>query len=309
MTAVTTSLAPASPETARDAGRLTLLAGRPGAVTRAQLPAARSPTKETFIVMYQPPSTAGSDYFPYIIRNGTHLLAYPDGDVLSGQGSADDGPGLGHRSSRRAGCLRRLLHRRPPPGTTNADLDTGLDAGKDAGLEPRSAEYRALHRAQGAQRAQPAKRAEQPGISWGRAGPARLSGRPSPALSAGPDATPAPAKADQVAAAVAAATRGSGPVRRTPRRRQHVRARSACHRRGRPRGRYRGARDRALRRPGGHDRRGGAARRGAVRERAARARHHRGPGVTVPGRRYLLNAADNFDRLTFGQQPEAAVTR
>ena len=174
MTAVTTSLAPASPETARDAGRLTLLAGRPGAVTRAQLPVARSLTKETFIVMYQPPSTAGSDYSPYIIRNGTHLLAYPDGDVLSGPGSADDGPGLGHPSSRRPGCLRRLLHRRPPPGTTNA----GLDAGKDAGLEPRSAEYRALHRAQFAQRAQPAKRAEQPGISWGRAGPARLSGRP-----------------------------------------------------------------------------------------------------------------------------------
>ena len=133
-------------------------------------------------MMYQPPSTAGSDYSPYTIRNGTHLLAYPDGDVLSGPGSADDGPGLGHRSSRRPGCLRRLLHRRPPPGTTNAGLDAGLDAGKDAGkdagLEPRSAEYRALHRAQGAQRAQPVERAEQPGISWGRAGPARLSGRP-----------------------------------------------------------------------------------------------------------------------------------
>jgi hypothetical protein len=41
LTAVTTSLAPASPETARGAGRLTLLAARPGAVTRAQLPAAQ----------------------------------------------------------------------------------------------------------------------------------------------------------------------------------------------------------------------------------------------------------------------------
>ena len=41
MTAVTTSLAAANPETARDAGRLTLLAARPGAVTRAQLSAAQ----------------------------------------------------------------------------------------------------------------------------------------------------------------------------------------------------------------------------------------------------------------------------
>jgi hypothetical protein len=92
-------------------------------------------------VMYQPPSPARSDYSPYIVRNGSHLLAYPDGDVLSGPGSADDGPCVGDR--------------------------------KDAGLEPRPAGHRALHRAQGAQRAQPAERAEQPGITWGRAGPAR----------------------------------------------------------------------------------------------------------------------------------------
>jgi hypothetical protein len=94
-------------------------------------------------VIHQPPSTARSDYFPYIIGNVAHLLAYPYGDVLSGPGSADDGPGAGHRSSRRPGDLRRLLHG-----------------------------------AQGAQRAQPVERAEQPGITWGRVGPARLSGQP-----------------------------------------------------------------------------------------------------------------------------------
>ncbi len=98
-------------------------------------------------MMYQPPSTARSDYFPYIVRNGAHLLVCPDGDVLGGPGSADDGPDVGD--------------------------------GKDAGLQPRSAGYRALRRAQGAQRARPAMRAEQPGITWGRAGPARLGGRPA----------------------------------------------------------------------------------------------------------------------------------
>jgi hypothetical protein len=126
-------------------------------------------------MMCQPPSAARIDYFPYVLRNGAGLAAYPDGDVLSGPGSAGDGPGGGHRSSRRPGGLRRLLHRRPPPETTNA----GLEAGLDAGPAPWSAEYRAPHRVQGAQRAQPAERAEQPGITWGsgRPGPGRVSPR------------------------------------------------------------------------------------------------------------------------------------
>jgi len=101
------------------------------------------------MVMCQPPSTARSDHSPYTIGNGAQLLAYPDGDVLSGPGSADDGPGARHRPSRRPGGLRRPLHRAP-----------------------------------GAQRARPAKRAEQPGISWGRVGPARLSGRPKRSMNA-----------------------------------------------------------------------------------------------------------------------------
>ena len=108
-------------------------------------------------MMYQPPSAARTDYSPYM-RNVALLPAYPDGDVLTGPGSADDDPGVGHRSSRRPGGLRRP-HRRPPRET------------KNAGLDPRPAEYRAPHRAQGAQRAQPAERAEQPGISWGSARP------------------------------------------------------------------------------------------------------------------------------------------
>jgi hypothetical protein len=136
-------------------------------------------------VMYQPPSAAKSDYSPYT-RNVAHLPAYPDGDVLSGPGSADDDPGVGHRSSRRPGGLRQL-HRRPPPETTNAGLDAsqnaGLDAGQNAGqnagLDPRSAEYRARHRAQGTQRARPAERAEQPGISWGSARPGPAQRPPS----------------------------------------------------------------------------------------------------------------------------------
>ena len=125
--------------------------------------------KQTFIVICQPPSAARSHYSPYMLQNGVHLTTYPDGDVLNGPGSAGDGPGGGHRSSRRPGGLRRLRHRRPPPETTNA--------GRDAGPAPPSAEYRSPHRVQGAQRAQPGERAEQPGITWGsgRPGPGRVS--------------------------------------------------------------------------------------------------------------------------------------
>jgi hypothetical protein len=125
-------------------------------------------------VMRQPLSAAWSDYSKYILRDGVHLAAYPDGDVLNGPGSAVDGPGGGHRSSRRPGGLRRLRHRRPPAETTNA----GQDAAPDAGPAPRSAENRAPHRVQGAQRAQPAERAEQPGITGGsgRPGPGRVRG-------------------------------------------------------------------------------------------------------------------------------------
>ena len=76
-------------------------------------------------MMYQPPSAARTDYSPYM-RNVALLPAYPDGDVLTGPGSADDDPGVGHRSSRRPGGLRRLPHRRPPRETKNAGLDAGL---------------------------------------------------------------------------------------------------------------------------------------------------------------------------------------
>ena len=84
-------------------------------------------------MMYHRPSIARSDYSTYIMGHGPHLLACPDGDVLSDPGSADDGPGVGDR--------------------------------KNAGLQPRSAGYRPP-RGPGRPASPAGKPAEQPGISW-----------------------------------------------------------------------------------------------------------------------------------------------
>ena len=123
---------------------------------------------------YPPPSAATDDYSSNMNRNGTNLPGSGD-DVMPGPGSADDNPSGDHRSAQRRRGLRRLLHRRPPPEEPDRDADQ--DANQDAVLESRSAEYRALHRAESAQQAQQAQQPQQPGVSWSsaRPGPARPS--------------------------------------------------------------------------------------------------------------------------------------
>ena len=173
MTAVTTSLAPASPETARDAGR-----NAPGCQAGCRnkepsSPPPRSPTKETFIVMYQPPSTARSDYFPYIVRDGAHLPAHPDGDVLNGPGSADEGPGVGTgRPAARvasAGCgtgghpLRPRTRARTR-ARSRGQLSTAPCTGRRAPSEPSRPSERSSPASPGVGPARPGSGATAPGL-------------------------------------------------------------------------------------------------------------------------------------------------